>query len=407
MQPDATGCDSNKPESDDQTATGKATEQRPGRGVRSLDRLGKASPFGVEWRVDGRRKTEWFKNASDRDRRAASLRREKRANTLGQVLSREESQEWALFKLAIGDADWRHVIAAWKDVGGRSAGMTVAEVVQRYLTMQDQRLADDRLAKVTHKKNCPKARMFAADFGSIPVLQVTGQQIEEWIDDLGFEAEETFNTYRKVIYAIFEGAKKECPFNPASEVELRRHDGDVGIISVEETATLLRHAKEHIPEVLPRLALEAFVGLRFSSAFRLEKSDINFEDRGILLPAHKLKTGKRHYIDGLPENLWSWLSFETPATWAITPREYLRLKSKCFDDAKVPHPHNCLRHGFCTYHVAAFKNPGRTATILCHRDQNLLWTRYNGRATQRNGLAYFQLVPADKSGRSTPPPQQS
>jgi hypothetical protein len=68
-----------------------------------------------------------------------------------------------------------------------------------------------------------------------------------------------------------------------------------------------------------------------------------------------------------------------------------------FTDAKVPHPHNCLRHSFCTYHVAAFKNPGLTATILCHRNQGMLWARYNGNATQDQGKRYWTITPETAS----------
>lgn len=195
----------------------------------------------------------------------------------------------------------------------------------------------------------------------------------------------------------------ECSFNPASEIELRNDGGDVGLLSVEDTEKLLAYALKHYAEIVPRLALECFAGLRYSSAHRIERSDINFVDRGILLLAKKRKTGRRHYIDGLPDNLFDWLKLETPATWALTERQYMRLKSACFKDGKIPDPHNCLRHGFCTYHVAAFKNSGLTATILCHRNQGLLWSTYNGRATQPDGKRYFELWPAAAAGQKPAP----
>lgn len=37
-------------------------------------------------------------------------------------------------------------------------------------------------AKVTHKKNCPKAKMFAADLGSFAAPKIEADEIEEWID---------------------------------------------------------------------------------------------------------------------------------------------------------------------------------------------------------------------------------
>jgi integrase len=381
-----------------QQATQSATKRQPSqRGVRAFNVPGKRSPFAVQWRIDGKRKTEFFAAKGDRDLRAGALRKEKQANMLPLVPTRADSQEWAAFKIAIGEADWRDVVAAWKTAGGAAAVFSVNEAVERYLADQDKRLADGRLAQVTHKKNCPKAKAFAADFTGVPVMRVTGEEIEEWIEDLGFEAAETFNTYRKVIHAVFESCRKVCPLNPAADVPLRNDKGEVGILTVDQTVTLLAYAQNHFPEIVARLSLECFAGLRFSSAYRLERGDINFEDKGVLLPAHKLKTGmqtgRRHYIDGLPENLFDWVMLENAATWTLSPREYRRLKSKCFNDARVPHPHNGLRHSFCTYHVAAFKNPGLTATILAHRNQGLLWSTYNGKATQKEGLRYFTLRP--------------
>lgn len=379
-----------QPASNPESATRKQHEG----GVRVFHAPDKASPFAVQWRIAGKRKTEFFANVSDRDRRAVALRRESRANTLALVPARDELSEWHAFKAAIGGADWRDVVALWKQRGGSTAPkVTVGDIVTSYLAAQDARLASGTLAKVTHKKNCPKAKKFAADFSSLAVEKVEASEIEEWIDDLGFEAAETFNTYRKVIHAIFDHGKKDCPINPVSQIKSRDDKGDIDILTVEEVETLLNHAVTHFRDLVPRLALECFAGLRFSSAFRLAEEDLNFADKGIHLPAHKLKTGRRHYIDGLPKNLWHWLALKTPATWSMTPRNYRRLKSECFNKSGVRHPSNCLRHSFCTYHVAAYKEPGRTATILCHRNQGMLWSHYNGRAKQADGLRYFNLRP--------------
>ena len=177
---------------------------------------------------------------------------------------------------------------------------------------------------------------------------------------------------------------------------VERRDGTIGevqINTVAEVAQLFAYALEHHKEALGRLTLEAFVGLRFSSAYRLEKGDINFADKGILLPRHKLKTKRRRYIDGLPENVWPWLKETNDACWAMTSNEWMHLKSQLFVDANVPHPHNSLRHSFCTHHIAAHKNPGKTATILCHTSQDELWEHYNGCATEQAGGLYFKITP--------------
>ena len=95
----------------------------------------------------------------------------------------------------------------------------------------------------------------------------------------------------------------------------------------------------------------------------------------------------------LPEQFWEWMAITPEECWSLTPREYLGLKSRLFVVANVPHPPNCLRHGFCTYDIAANKNPGRTATRLCHTDQEELWEHYNGEATSEAGKKYQRITP--------------
>lgn len=77
----------------------------------------------------------------------------------------------------------------------------------------------------------------------------------------------------------------------------------------------------------------------------------------------------------------------------MTPRQYLEAKSKAFVRARVPHPRNCLRHSFATYHVAANRDVARTAVILCHSSPKMLWQHYKGRGTEADGAAFFLIYP--------------
>ena len=56
-------------------------------------------------------------------------------------------------------------------------------------------------------------------------------------------------------------------------------------------------------------------------------------------------------------------------------------------------PKNALRHSFVTYHVALHRNPGKTALIISHRDQNCLYRHYLGIANQKDAKIYFQIFP--------------
>jgi hypothetical protein len=117
------------------------------------------------------------------------------------------------------------------------------------------------------------------------------------------------------------------------------------------------------------------------------------EERGVVMPGSKHKSGRRHYVDGYPDNLWAWVRHAPDACWDVNARMYLNLKAEAFARAGVENPGNVLRHSFCTYHVAMHKDAARTAVLLTHRGTAMLYSRYKGRATEADGRAYFSIVP--------------
>lgn len=59
---------------------------------------------------------------------------------------------------------------------------------------------------------------------------------------------------------------------------------------------------------------------------------------------------------------------------------------------KAP-PKNCLRHSFVSYHVALHRDPGKTALLVSHKDQAVLWDHYLGVATAADAGRYFGIQP--------------
>jgi integrase len=143
------------------------------------------------------------------------------------------------------------------------------------------------------------------------------------------------------------------------------------------------------------IALEAFGGLRASSAFRLELSDINFEERSILLPASKHKTGRRYLLEKLPDNLWAWLeqAKQIEGAFGFSSPVYSKEKAALFARAGVRNPGNILRHSFCSFHVALHMDAGRTALLMQHANQHMLYRHYRGCARHSDAEEYFRIVP--------------
>lgn len=184
-----------------------------------------------------------------------------------------------------------------------------------------------------------------------------------------------------------------------------REQEEIYVMPVPDARKLFRTAAGSI--ACGRLALEAFAGLRYTSAARIVKDDINFTERGIVMPGRKHKSGRRHYVEGYPANLWAWLKVAPDQCWSLTQRQYLLEKGRIFREAglkperieteadrqEIDRLHNVLRHSFASYHVALEGDATRTAHLLTHRNQAMLYQHYRGRATRADAQAYFTIVP--------------
>lgn len=396
----------------------KNANQPATRGVRLLKpRLDRPNPYGVQWServwdaATGRDrraiKTLFFPTAADAAGKAAELRAEKRAGTL-RTMTREEIDDWLAFRAAIQGERWQNVVAAWQ-AHAKSKGLLVSDVtvgarIADYLGRMAARVEQGSLDPATYSQRKGKLNQFAAHFRAHRLGQVLTRDIAEWLDAFKFQEAGTFNNYLKIVSGFFSDAVFDglLEVNPCARVRARPLvKKRVEILTVPQTAALLHTALTFTdgagekPFVigLRRLALETFAGIRFGSTGRLAADDVKMDDRGILHPAASIKTRKQHYVEGFPDNLWQWLQI-APDDRALTHRQYLELKSRLFGAARVPHPRNCLRHGFPTYHLAVRKDPGLTAYLLCHRNQKKLWEDYKGNATEAEGRRFESLTPA-------------
>lgn len=390
----------------------------PTPGVWVVDRPGRPNPFGVQWRervwdpdkkieVEEKR-TEFFSSASERDKRRAKVFANKQSGRAND-LSREEVEEWRAFLAAAGGVPWRTILAGYHSwlhhSGAKSSGITVETYRVRYLADCEARTKRNppEMSTDNYRHRKKAINDFAASFGHFELDKVASDKVEAWLDSLGYTSNFTFNSQRKHLNAFFNDAvaKEVIDDNPLATLKKRRAfvDNRKRLLTPSQTAQLFHHALTHdeFRPCLARLALEAFVGIRFSSAQRLAEDQINIGGRGVLLPADRLKTGlesgQGHYIEGAPAQVWAWIKVTPASGWDLTERQYLHLKSLLFRVAHVPHPKNCLRKSFFAYDLNAHRNPGRTAYLGGHRDQRKLWDTYKGNATHADSVLYQAITP--------------
>lgn len=358
-------------------------------------------PFIARWRVGRKKFSESFSDAVARAAFAAEWAKHRaRFGREALMASPREVEVWAKFAEITGHADPIEVAQWWARVRGQLGGrLPISQAVDDYLAVRESlhRSRDT----INHLRL--HLRRLAAFFGDKPLGSVTPDDMRQWLAGLrsarlgdvplapGSLRHHYISANLLFGHAVRQGWIERNPL-VAVDAPISAPRDDVGLLSLDEARRLFfRNA--HRP-VVGRLALEAFGGLRASSAGRLRAEQLKWDLQGIELPASQHKSGRRHYTDGHPENLWPWLRHAPSSCWAMTERTYAQEKAIAFEIAEVPHPHNCLRHSFATYHLHAFKDPGRTAVLMQHRrSPEILWRHYAGRATQADGRAYFTILP--------------
>jgi integrase len=192
-----------------------------------------------------------------------------------------------------------------------------------------------------------------------------------------------------------------CSKNPCLAVaSIKTERDEVSVISLADARKLFEANRGH--RVSLYMALEAFGGLRFSSALRIAPGDINVADKSIVLPAAKHKTGRRHVLEGLPENLWEWIRnvdvISDPLwrknPWRMCVPVYNREKKAAFERAGLKLQPNVLRHSFCSYHVAQHQDAAKTAVLMQHANQAMIYRHYKGVATRADAAGYFAITPS-------------
>jgi site-specific recombinase XerC len=358
----------------------------------------------VQWRIEGRRKTKTFETVEKQIGFAKTLAGDAKQNGLAAFrLDEGEVREWRAFRAMVGpDADLAAVAACWeRNKANNAVALTVTAAVAEYTAAKKAEGVD--AASIAHYK--PIFDRLEKVMGDRLVGTITRQDVTEFMaaqEGSASTLDTRFRRVRALFNWLVENDKLDrTPFKGKKPPKVKAKD--VEILTLKQSQLLFsKNAKNEDGrpidqarrELLGRLALEAFAGLRYSTACQIVASEI--EPGGLRIPAAKIKTRLVQFLEGLPSNLHAWLKWSQPENWTMTQRQYLEAKISAFTRADVPHPRNCLRHGFASYHVAAFKDTKRTSLIMCHKSADMLWDTYKTAANERDGVAYFKIMPPTK-----------
>lgn len=271
----------------------------------------------------------------------------------------------------------------------------VPEVVTRLIADAEKNDRRDRTVEELRSR----LTAFSEDFKKCRLSEITVEGIEAWLDEDDWSPRTRIN-YLTKISQLFNYALRHrwVDANIVERIERpTAEDKEPGVLSVEQAASLLQHANSH--GLLPYVAIGLFAGLRSAELLRLEWSAINLAEKAIVIGAQAAKKRSRRVVEIVPA-LEAWLAGCHQKEGALVTKDAFRENLDNLRQAAgiVEWPHNGLRHSFASYHLAAYGDSLKTATILGHKDPSVVHNHYKALVVKARALKFWELRPSTEAG---------
>ncbi len=353
------------------------------------------SPWGSQWRLQGKRFHKWFKSRSERDKFVRDITEKAKFDGIDSIsVSKEDQYLLKKIKELCGETDPLDAIRFFLEHGPKN-DVSVNDALIKFHEHREKLL----LALDTYRHDRNILGRFEDSYGTHLLHTITHNQIQNWLDLLPYDNPTTVHNYRKTVKTFLSWCVKQeyIAKNPCDLLTIaKKKPQEVTILPPETIAKVFELSKDDC-DLCGLMAIGFFSGLRSSSIERLEPTDINLDERMIIMEAGKFKTGKRHLIDGsmIPDTLWLWLErADLDALCSIKKSVYNNRRGKAFAKAGITEiPHNLARHSFASYHCALDMSASKTAMVLGHTSEAMLWNHYKGIATKTDAKKYFAIKP--------------
>ena len=229
----------------------------------------------------------------------------------------------------------KHVIAF------RSAP-TVSEIVAKMLKDAEANGRRERtIGDLRHR-----LELFAADFGSAKLSEISLEDIQDWLGEHEWAAQTRINAITKISQLFNYGIKHGwVEFNLAERIDRPdAEDKEPGIFTVDQAKALLEKAGEF--KLLPYVALGVFAGLRAAELMRLDGAAVRLEDRSIIVGADVAKKRSRRVVE-MVDALIAWLKPVLPIKGPIVDTLEFGTSSDCTQGG-------CKAHGLASQRTPAF-----------------------------------------------------
>jgi len=277
---------------------------------------------------------------------------------------------------------------------------SVSQLVDEYLSAPGKRGRKQIHRRKTSVVSAQKRLgPFVRHCGSTPVTEITQTGIEAWLKVNGWHGINLLH-YVSSVRALFDYAlrRKYVAMNPALgiEVPVAAETKPPIIMTPKEVRNLLSAAEKVAADLVPRLAVSFFAGLRPNEIEGMDWSNVDLTERIIRVEPTVAKMRRQRLVD-VSDNLALWLlshQKESGPIWPYRSRTTLiRKLDKVMESSKVKVPYNAGRHAFATYHLAHHQDAARTALQMGHTGQDLLLSTYRGLATRKVATEYWDIKP--------------
>jgi integrase len=227
----------------------------------------------------------------------------------------------------------------------------------------------------------------------VNIGSVTPALIEDWLKGQDIVAR-TRNNLRASIVTLFNFAKRRgyLPRGIRTDAEdvprAKDRGGKIEILTPKQLARLIGKVPG---EVQLYLALGAFTGMRTSEILRLDWSQVNFERGHITVAPEKAKTATRRLVPIQP-NLMQWLAPYRGMAGHVFDKYVNERAISLASSHGIAWPHNCLRHSYASYRLAAVPDAPRVALEMGNSPQKLM-TNYRELADEHDAKAWFAISP--------------
>ncbi|MCX6952529.1 MAG: site-specific integrase [Verrucomicrobia bacterium] len=186
-------------------------------------------------------------------------------------------------------------------------------------------------------------------------------------------------------------------FNPVKKIERPSVKfSPPHVIRPETFSTLLHHCLTMgWAERLTLFVLVGFCGVRIEEASKLKWSDINFENKTVLVPA---EVAKRHgfRMNKIPSNGMTWLEAvrDHRRSGRIIGDNWKTLVRSAISSSKIGYKKNCVRHSFCSYALASGWSLADVVAYMGHGGSpTMVFSHYRNVVSEEDGKRWFNIVP--------------